>query len=317
MFSIEIGNRLIHIPQTWNELSLAQLCGATTVAFAPAKDLPREGRLWALAQLFLRVTDAERQQIAASCTVKRVRRDRARISKTLLTKDALIGQDAAADILGQLAEAATDFAYAKTQDEDDEDGDGLALRWELTRQPFPVIYPPMSFAERLLAPPGDGLEGLTLLEYVAALKHYTASEQAADAAEQNRHIGQLIATLWRPVDDKGKRRTIRIDDDETVTAEQDALAGYLATINPEALRTIWFWFSCSYRSLAGTFPALFRAPAAGVTYKSKRTSDYGPVGIIYELAADFTQVENVADRPLFDALSYASYQVDAALDAAE
>lgn len=310
-FAIDIGKRAIQVPDTWNELleqDPAKVIAAVSAATAHAEDATPADRIWGVAQVVCEVTDAERALIALDYQPAG-----AEVLGLDPVGDAVEGQQMAADVLRQVADAAAAFAFDIEEEVDDVDdeGDGevvaVSLRFELTRQPLPRIDLPLPYTHHLVAPAGEGFESLTLRDYVAASFHWSQTmEEGLSPKQRARHIAHVIALLWTPDGD-----TLGRDDEADLV---DALAG----MQPAALQAAWFWFASSQRALAQRFPSLFHSAAmSGLPRKKTRTSEYGPLGIIYQLTPDVAKLETVAAQPLYDALDYAAYQVDAAADAAD
>lgn len=295
---VRINAREITVPESWNDLSLEQLCAAYAILLsdAPAWIEPVEV-LWfkrlELAKYFLRLSDDEISAWRNDC-IQYAEDPEEGHALFLAELDALLAH------FNQLIEAV---------EHEDTAGTSYQVKLGLTKCPYSIIQDAPEQQE--YHAPANELENLTIYELGQA---FTLFERYLET-QQEHYVDQLIATLYRPAKpatESNKASNYQGDIRLPLSGHESTIparAARMATLAPLAKQLILFWVASCRQAIVQAWPNLFEGEDSDIPGK-KVGNDYGWGGIIMALANDITQIDDVAGKPYVNVFTYLSFLDD-------
>lgn len=302
MNTINIDQREITIPETWNDLPtlrqvvhLFQVVTADIPSFLTAELVDRARRLEA-AKVILGITDTFIDEYRSSLIEDHGKEP---------------GMDIFIAAIEHIVRAATDWLY-EPPNEEDEPG-ALKLRLNLTKNPYPILeYTSKRGKKKHYHGPAHELENLTLYELASAFTVFENFVTTKDAAMAD----QLLAILYRPAKPAtphNKRSGYEGDIRLPYRKHEAMVPNRAARMNmlPRSVKSLLlFWFASCRTSIISQYQNIFRSKD-----DERQGNDYAWGGMLLSLANGLADLDAVADQNFHNAFTYLSMLEDQRLEA--
>jgi len=294
--TVNIDNRTVTIPDSWNGLSLRnQLCLYGILLtnhksyFAPEELMPAKRIM--IVQELLDLKPEFMQKWEADC----VQEDEENSNLIFLSE------------LNEVLKLA-DFLF---DIKENEAGDTLySIKLGLTQNPYPELHWRKKASNKLkrLYGPDDELKNISLYELALS---FTLFEKYLKTGDKQ-HMLELIATIYRPSKPitkankqsgyKGDRRLPILDHERMVKKRMERMKNLPDPI----LHIITFWFAGCRNHIINKYANLFSSGDTG----EKTGNDYGWGAVILNLAGGLTELKKVSKQKYSNAFTYLSYLED-------
>lgn len=289
--TIQIGRRKARTlaPASWNDLSQRDLLLFYNTLFEQQGPEHRQtvwtmSKLLSMAQHLLKLDANNMAAWEISCRAE-------------AEDDPEAGSDIFADEVRQVVHAALGGLFEITETDA---GATYAVKYNLTRNPYPRLSLTKRKKTRWLLGPADGLENITIYELAAT---FTAFENYLQTNDE-REIDTLLATMYRPLKPMTRENTQRAYEGdrrlpyrryESTVAERETL---VRTLPPLVRRVIVFWFAGCRRAIVDAYPDVFS------TKGGRSKNDFGWGATLLAVAGGPASLETVADQNFNNALTW-------------
>lgn len=302
MNTIQINDRSIHVPSSWNDLSLQQqiTCYAiimtdTGKLLAPFEILP--AKKIALLQYLLQLPPFFFQK-----------RERGFLRQAY-------GADAQTIALSEINDlfAVIDFLFEKQETAEDQP-EQYAIQLGLTKCPYPHIeFTTRSGKNRTRRKtrwyaPADGLHNMTLYE----LSHTFTRLENYLRTQDETHLLELLAIIYRPTKPKTKENIasnykgdIRLpyrEHETTVETRKKRIENLPKSVK----QLLVFWFTSCRQAIIRRYPNIFTTPKGDTTMGN----NYGYAALLLNLAGGIIHLDTVSDQNFHNAFTHLSYLED-------
>lgn len=296
---VEINDRTITVPSSWNELTLSQALNCHQIIMADTRKLFSAGERLD----FIRI----------ECTKAILGIDAAFLRAW--ENDCIAAyEDAGRAIylqgLHELSQV-VNFLFNRIEPEKPADPVTYQIALGLTRCPWPRIdYTARKGSKKKhYYAPADALDNATIYELGMAFMAF--EKYMADSHPDDLH--ELLAILYRPPkphtkentrsDYQGDRRLPLLHHEATIRKRKDKLG----KLNDQVKQLILFWFASCRQSIISQYPNIFKDPQAR---GEKIGNDYAWGGVLLQLADGIVHLDEVAMQPYQNALTYMSMLED-------
>lgn len=292
---IKIDNRVITLPQSWNQLPLKDILHCYSIIMhdtgswlEPVELLPYKKLL--LVKYLLRLSDKYMEEWEKDCAEE-------------------YGEDGRLVFISELEEAlkAADFLFEKQEEETNT----VSIALTLTKTPYSFLEErKRSRGERKrFYGPESELSNLTIFELGYTFQLFEQFINTQDEQLAN----QLIATLYRPQKPRTKenQRAGYHNDIRMPLYRLEHMVKkrteMMSTLPEITRQIIIFWFASCRQKIIKSYPNIFESKNEEV----KRVgNDYGWGGLLISLADGIVNMDKVSERPYQDAFVYLSYLED-------
>ena len=289
---VTINDREIALPQSWNELSLAQQLSCYAIIMSgtgwllEAQELLPAKRIL-LVQHLLGLEEAFMQEWRTDCL-------------------ATYEEDGELVFFAELDELleASDFLFDIIEPEEEGAPKQYQIKLGLTQCPWPqLVREKKGGKKKFYLAPADGLENISFYELCTSFTHF---ENFLETKEES-HIDELLATLYRPHKPKtrenkrmgyqGDRRLPLLHHEAMVNKRKK----HMASLPQSTKQLLTFWFASCRQQIIESYDSLFSAPSG------KEAHTFGWGGVLMALAGSLQEVDAIAVQSADNALTYLQF----------
>lgn len=321
MNTIQINDRTIQIPSTWNDLTPEQQSACYAIIMTdtgkllePSEILP--AKKMALLQYLLQLPANYFQQREIDYY-----NDAYQDMPDSLEEEKM-GQymvecfsDAKTTVLSEINELFSIISFLfERQETDDGEPEQYAINLSLTKCPIPFLEfqarKGKNRSRRTVRwyAPADGLDNMTLYE----LAHTFTRIEAYLRTKDEKHIIELLAMIYRPSKPKNDHNlasNYEGDRRQPYRKFETTVAGRKRRIEelPESVKQILvFWFTSCRQQIVKRYPNIFKSATEG----EQGGNNYGYAALLLNLADGIVHLDAVSDQNFHNAFTHLSYLED-------
>lgn len=292
--TVQINERTIEVPQSWNELPLKQQLTCYAILMTDTRNLLAPQELFPAKRILLVQTLLG----VDSRFLKDWEQDCIEAEGEARGKDTFIFE------LGELL-TVTNFLFEAVE----KDSSKYQVKLGLTKCPFPeLVRTKKNQKKKTLFAPLDALKNVTIYELGVSFTLFEKFLKTKDESVAN----QLLAVLYRPKKQAtahNKQSGYEGDIRQPYLKHESMVKKrvlHIAKLPQPVKQLLLFWFASCRQLIVNSFPKVFTAPEEG----EKNGNDYGWGGVIMNLSDGLANVDNVSSQRYSNALAYISMLED-------